>query len=114
MSARHFPAFLAALLALSSFRPSAGASVVATGGLDANVRHDRPMDEIPTEVRHQIDLTIAAYEKAGLALPAPKATPATPIYPFFPQAGIQGQDLFLLNFTDLDTTAGIRDWDCTG
>lgn len=114
MPARCFPAFLTALLALSSFPSSAGASGLATGGLNANVRHDRPTDHIPAEVRRRIDATIAAYEKTGLALPAPKATPATPLYPFFPQAGIQGQDLFLLNFADLNTTSGIRDWDCTG
>src|SRR5918996_2439210 len=98
MSARCFPAFLAALLALSSFPSSSGASGLATGGLNANVRHDRPTDHIPAEVRRRIDATIAAYEKTGLALPAPKVTPATPLYPFFPQAGIQGQDLFLPNF----------------
>lgn len=97
--------FLVSLLAFAPF--AAGSS----GGLSSNVRQDGPMDQIPDSVRRGIDATIAAYEQAGLALPAPKAGP---IYPFFPQAGIQGRDLFLNNFTDLDPTSGIRDWDCTG
>jgi hypothetical protein len=35
-------------------------------------------------------------------------------YEFFPQAGRPGRDLFINNFTDLDGSAGIKDWDCTG
>jgi hypothetical protein len=42
----------------------------------------------------------------------PKAADAGS-FPFFPQAGGLGRDLFLNNFTDLDPAAGIRDWDCS-
>jgi murein DD-endopeptidase MepM/ murein hydrolase activator NlpD len=89
-----------------------GAGEAASGGLTAHVRGDQRKDEIPAQVRRSLQASIAAYEQAGLALPAPKA--AGLVYPFFPQGGIQGQDLFLLNFTDLDPTPGVRDWDCTG
>jgi len=109
--AKRRPVFveLMVLISLLTFSSFAAAS---TGGLSVHLRKDGPTDQIPDSVRRGIDATIAAYEKAGLALPAPKA--AGPIYPFFPHAGIQGRDLFLNNFTDLDPTSGIRDWDCTG
>lgn len=100
------------LVALLAFTPFAAGSV-GSGGLSAHVRGDGPTDEIPDHVRRSLQAAILTYEQTGLALPAPKATPPL-LYPFFPQAGIQGQDLFLLNFTDLDPTAGFRDWDCTG
>jgi len=38
------------------------------------------------------------------------------LYPFFPQAGVLGQDLFISNFTDLNLRSGtsaIQDWDCS-
>jgi hypothetical protein len=36
----------------------------------------------------------------------------TRLLPFFPQAGIIGQDLFLANYLDLDPGPGVRDWAC--
>jgi hypothetical protein len=110
---RHFVFLpLVFLMALHVSRPIAAASA-ASGGLLAHVRGDGATDEIPRHVRRSLSRTIAAYERSGLALPAAKAT-AGLVYPFFPQAGIQGQDLYLNNFTDLDPGPGIRDWDCTG
>jgi hypothetical protein len=82
------------------------------GGLSAQGALKTPVqDEIPASVRRALKARIAEYEKAGLALPAPKADP---VYPFFPQAGILGQDLFITNFADLDTSSNVRDWDCSG
>jgi len=35
-------------------------------------------------------------------------------FPFFPQAGVFGRDLFLNNFTDQDAApSAVRDWDCS-
>jgi hypothetical protein len=34
-------------------------------------------------------------------------------YHFYPQAGVIGQDVFIHNYTDLDSSTGILDWDCT-
>ena len=44
-----------------------------------------------------------------------EADEAPLVYPFFPQAGILGQDLFLTNFTYQDPLPGgrILDWDCS-
>lgn len=82
------------------------------GGLSAQGALKNPVqDEIPDPVRRVLKARIAEYEKAGLALPAPKAEP---VYPFYPQAGILGQDLFILNFADLDSSPNVRDWDCSG
>ena len=82
------------------------------GGLSVQGGDKVPVrDEIPDPVRRAIAARIEEYEKAGLALPAPKAEP---VYPFYPQAGILGQDLFIVNFADLDSSYNIRDWDCSG
>lgn len=82
------------------------------GGLSARAAFKAPVkDEIPDSVRRAIAARIAERERAGLALPAPKAEP---VYPFYPQAGILGKDLFIVNFADLDTSPNIRDWDCSG
>lgn len=83
----------------------------ARGGLLAHLAPAVPEDRISEDVRSSIEASIAAYKRAGLALPAPKADL---VYPFFPQAGILGQDLYIINFADLDPSRNILDWDCTG
>lgn len=82
-----------------------------TGGILGAGDFDSQPDEIPGYMRKAIEKAIARYEREGLALPVPKDTPL--IYPFFPQAGIFGQDLFMNNYADLDPSSGIVDWDCT-
>jgi hypothetical protein len=47
---------------------------------------------------------------SGAATAAAEAP--TRLLPFFPQAGIIGQDLFLANYLDLDPGTGVRDWAC--
>jgi Peptidase family M23 len=44
--------------------------------------------------------------------PAPTSGAAQP-FPFFPQAGILWQDLFVYNFVDLDPGGGTLDWSCS-
>ncbi|HSF39293.1 MAG TPA: M23 family metallopeptidase [Thermoanaerobaculia bacterium] len=102
----------ALLLALALDPSTAEGAEAPKGGLSAHGALQGPTrDEIPDSVRRAIAASIAEHERAGRALPAPKADP---VYPFYPQAGILGQDLFILNFTDLDTSPNIRDWDCSG
>lgn len=100
------------LVAALVLLPAWGSAETLQGGLKSYGEVKNPVrDEIPDSVRAAIAATIAEYERSGRALPALKAEP---VYPFYPQAGVLGQDLFILNFTDLDTGAGIRDWDCSG
>jgi hypothetical protein len=76
----------------------------------------RPVDAIAPEQREAIRIAIAAYEKDKAARGIREKATGPYRYPFFPQSGIQGQDLYLSNFTDLDPRPGdsfIRDWDCT-
>ncbi|HSS52345.1 MAG TPA: M23 family metallopeptidase [Thermoanaerobaculia bacterium] len=76
----------------------------------------RPKDAIAPAQRAHIQAAIAAYEKDKAARGVREKAEGPYRYPFFPQAGIQGQDLYLSNFTDLDNRSGndkIRDWDCT-
>jgi hypothetical protein len=111
LPSRLFVLLLSASGLVSGLSATEGAGMVR-GGLSAQGGARVPIqDEIPDSVRLAIKARIAEYEKAGLALPAPKADP---VYPFYPQAGILGQDLFIGNFADLDTSPNIRDWDCSG
>jgi len=74
----------------------------------------RPRDGVSAEQLAKVQAAVAAYEKRkGKGATAGKDE--LPFrYPFFPQAGIQGQDLFLTNFTDLNTIPkSVRDWDCS-
>lgn len=99
-------------LLLAFFFAASGSAEEPKGGLRAHGGLKSPIkDEIPGPVRRAIEAAIAEYERAGLALPAPKEEP---VYPFYPQAGILGQDLFIVNFADLDSSPNIRDWDCSG
>jgi hypothetical protein len=78
--------------------------------------YPRPKDAITPAQRTHIQAAIAAYEKDKAARGVREKAEGPYQYPFFPQAGIQGKDLYLSNFTDLDTRPGnamIRDWDCS-
>lgn len=83
------------------------------GGLAALVVPDSLRDDISPVERARVEAAIARYEREQ---PPFRATVPVqpPAYPFFPQAGIHGQDLMLVNFADLDPGSGIRDWDCSG
>jgi len=83
------------------------------GGLGGSTR---PADSIAPVQLQKIRATISAYEKRKAALGAHGDDTAPFLYPFFPQAGILGQDLFITNFTDLNSRPGdtaIQDWDCS-
>jgi hypothetical protein len=102
---------LAALLAVPS--GLAAADLQAPAVL---VELPLPQDAMsPAQLAH-IKAVIAAYQKkrVGTAAARPEADDAPFLYPFFPQAGILGRDLFLNNFTDQDPRPGLfRDWDCS-
>ncbi len=83
------------------------------GALAALVAVDGQRDEISAADRVRLQAAIARYESTTPPFRATVPVQA-PAYPFYPQAGILGQDLFLLNFADLDTGSGILDWDCSG
>jgi murein DD-endopeptidase MepM/ murein hydrolase activator NlpD len=100
--------FLGALLAT----PALSAAAEPGGGLVRLVEVARTRDGIAPEQLARIRAAVKAYEKRQGAAAAKDEAPIR--YPFFPQAGIQGQDLFLNNFTDLDSRQGpIQDWDCS-
>lgn len=83
------------------------------GGIAALVVPDAPRDEISTADRARIQAAMARYQSthAPFRTTVPVQAPA---YPFFPQAGLHGQDLYLTNFTDLSSGSGtILDWDCS-
>ena len=72
-----------------------------------------PRDGVSRSQAAEIDRAIAAYQRRAGATARPKDD-GPPLFPFFPQAGILGADLFLNNFTDLDPANGlVRDWDCS-
>ncbi len=76
----------------------------------------KPADAIAPEQLREIRAHIAAYEKRQAASGVSPKLDGPFLYPFFPQAGIHGKDLFITNFTDLDANTGdtaIRDWDCS-
>jgi hypothetical protein len=69
-------------------------------------------DDISAADRARIEAAIRRYERTHS--PFRSTVPVEPpAYLFFPQAGLHGQDLILMSFTDLDPTSGIRDWDCS-
>ncbi|HWM91325.1 MAG TPA: M23 family metallopeptidase [Thermoanaerobaculia bacterium] len=101
------------LVAFLIFPAVAGAEEPA-GGTAELVELPLPKDSISPAQVARIEAAIAAYQKRKPAL-AQAETDDTPyLYPFFPQAGFLGKDLFLTNFTDQDSRPGlIRDWDCS-
>jgi uncharacterized protein (TIGR03437 family) len=67
---------------------------------------------ITAEQEQAIRQKIAEYH-ARVKAPAAAAQTAPQPFPFYPQAGTVGQDLFISNYVDLDPGAGLLDWDCT-
>ncbi len=77
----------------------------------------RPADSIAPAQLRDIRTAISAYQKRKAALGVGDQATAPFLYPFFPQSGVPGSDLFITNFTDLDSHIGntaIQDWDCSG
>lgn len=74
----------------------------------------RPRDGIGAGQLAKAQAAVAAYEKRK-GKEATAGKDELPFrYPFFPQAGILGQDLFIANFTDLNTVPrSVQDWDCS-
>jgi hypothetical protein len=61
----------------------------------------------------EVDRAIAAYHRRAGRIATAKVD-GLAAFPFFPQAGILGRDLFLNNFTDQNPAVGlVRDWDCS-
>lgn len=89
-----------------------GTSTAPAQGGATLVVPEAPRDEISRQDRARIQAAIARYESTRSPFRATVPVQA-PAYPFFPQAGIHGQDLFLGNFVDLDSSSGILDWDCS-
>jgi len=87
----------------------------AAGGTAELVELPRPEDSISPAQLARIEAAIAARERRRAVAAAQAETGDTPfLYPFFPQAGFLGKDLFLTNFTDQDPLPVlIRDWDCS-
>ena len=85
------------------------------GGRAELIELPSPEDAISPEQRAHIERVIAAYEAKNSKPGVQTAADGEPfLYPFFPQAGVLGRDLFLNNFTDLNPSAGlVRDWDCS-
>ena len=89
-----------------------------TGRLLAFFAPEEPRDGLAPEQATEIERAIAAFHpRAGYAstpkVDEPGAVPFL-AFPFFPQAGILGRDLFLNNFTDQNAASGlVRDWDCS-
>ena len=98
-------------LLLSTLVP-ATLSAQSSGQLVKLVLVPNPKDGIAPAQLAKIQAAVAAYEKRKGAAAGKDDLPFR--YPFFPQAGVEGQDLFLNNFVDLDgRTNGVRDWDCS-
>ncbi len=43
---------------------------------------------------------------------SPSPADGSVVYPFYPQAGVHFEDLFAINFNDLDPSPGTLDWSC--
>jgi hypothetical protein len=111
-------AFAAVLATLLTAPLHAGVTVIpgtptSQGGLATLVVPDPLRDDISPADRARVEAAIARYEREQGPFRATVPV-EPPTYPFFPQAGIHGQDLMLVNFADLDPGSGIRDWDCSG
>jgi peptidase M23-like protein len=56
-------------------------------------------------------LVLAVLAALAAAAPAPAQAPPAQL-PFYPQAGVIGQDLYIANYLDLADGPGVRDWAC--
>ena len=70
-------------------------------------------DCIPLEQRTALEQQIAAFQVRERAHQTARPELTTAPYAFFPQAGTLWQDLLIFNYVDLDTSSGVRDWDCS-
>ncbi|MGH9837931.1 MAG: peptidoglycan DD-metalloendopeptidase family protein [Blastocatellia bacterium] len=87
-------------------------SLVVVDGIRFHAPPEPRDNCVTAEQERAIQRKIAEYE-ARVKAPA-AATQSNPRpFPFYPQAGTVGQDLFINNYVDLDPGSGIRDWDCT-
>jgi hypothetical protein len=59
----------------------------------------------------RLAVSLFAAVALGGASAAPAQAPPAQL-PFYPQAGIIGQDLYIANYLDLDEGPGVRDWAC--
>jgi murein DD-endopeptidase MepM/ murein hydrolase activator NlpD len=101
---------LASGAALAAAAASTPDPVVGTTAQLKLVEAPPIVDGLSAEQQAEIAAKVAALR----ARRAPAKAKALPRFPFFPQAGVQGRDLFLINFTDLDPApTSIRDWDCS-
>jgi murein DD-endopeptidase MepM/ murein hydrolase activator NlpD len=86
----------------------------ASGGLAAFAGEEEVRDAIAPTQLAEIRASVAAHERWKALAAAPGQEEAPFLFPFFPQAGVQGKDLFLSNFTDQDPgSVTLRDWDCS-
>jgi len=106
-------ALLAAALAVPLVAGSDAAASRGSAQLAAFFEPPELRDGISRAQAVEIDRVIAAYKRrTGGAASAKVDGPGA--FPFFPQAGILGRDLFLNNFTDQNPAVGlVRDWDCS-
>ncbi len=117
-----FLALLSIASATSATPESAQASSFYASGNDNDLGHvvvmeadEQSDDDISPEQRAEVERRLAKHERTKRSLTAQALSdpPTLQPYPFFPQAGTLWQDLYVNNFVDLDSTAGILDWDCT-
>lgn len=92
---------------------SAGAPLAGQGGAEL-VELTPPEDAISPAQRAHIEKVVEDHLRKTPAAAVELAD--TPfLYPFYPQAGVLGKDLFIANFTDQNPAPNlIRDWDCSG
>jgi hypothetical protein len=68
---------------------------------------------MPKAITRVLLLTVLVLAFAGASLAAPTSGPTEPpVLRFYPQSGIQWQDLYFANFVDLDPGPGTLDWSC--
>jgi uncharacterized protein (TIGR03437 family) len=67
---------------------------------------------VTAEQEQTIRRKIAEYH-ARVKTPAAAAQTTPQPFPFYPQAGTIGQDIFISNYVDLDPGSGLQDWDCS-
>ena len=99
-----------------------GAAAPGGVGLQGYAEPLKPSgDDISPEQRANVERKVKDYEaRYGTLGPrrvtgadAAAATTSPQSYPFYPQAGILWQDLYIRNFADLNASGGVLDWDCS-
>src|SRR5882724_5540888 len=86
-------------------------SAAVTGNWGGGHPPTPTQDCVSVEQRAQMNLAVAQNQASSYGLHPLDVSPAS--YPFQPIAGTVWQDRFINNFVDLDSSAGILDWDCT-